>query len=165
MLNGEYVLGATQNGPEIKISCLSNVYVRRMLFREKNIVELGHRHPYDHASLVASGSVLVQVYDDASGKLLDPVEYQAPAMIMIQKGVAHQITSLEDNTTVCCIHALRDETETIIEPNMIPIPKGLLDFQIEYFEKTGKQLIPPVIPFDNLTPNRIPRMFNSREFF
>jgi len=165
MEHNEYNIGATPKGPEIQISCLSNVYVRRMFFREKGIIELGHRHPYSHASLVASGSVSVQLYDDESKKLLDPVVYKAPAMIMIAKNVAHQIESLEDETTVCCIHALRDETETIIDPEMIPVPSGLLDTQKKHFMETGQQLRPPYVPFDDLTPNRIPRMFNAQEFF
>jgi hypothetical protein len=157
---------ATIEGPEIQISCLSNVYVRRMHFRKKGIVELGHRHPYDHSSLVANGSVDVQFYDDDEKKLLPPVRYTAPAMIMIIKGRAHQITSVEDDTVVCCIHALRDENQTIIDPDMIPVPTSLKGSIIKYFHETnGKQLSPPFNPFDDLTPNRIPRMFNSSELF
>lgn len=156
---------ATQEGPEIQISCLANVYVRRMHFAKDGIVEVGHRHPYSHASLVASGSVAVQLYDDMNQRLLDPVIYRAPAMVMVAKDVAHQITSLEPNTTVCCIHALRDETETIIDPEMIPLPTPLRDTVEIVHAKTGKILKAPADPFDDLTPNRVPRMFNARQAF
>ena len=156
---------ATEKGPEIQISCLSNVYVRRMYFKESNIVELGHRHPYDHASLVATGSISVQVYNDETKELLDPVVYSAPAMVMIHKNIAHQIKSLEDNTIVCCIHALRDETDTIIDPDMIPVPTGLRSTIQQIQATTGKLLMPPVVQFDDLTPNRIPRMFNAGASF
>lgn len=156
---------ATVEGPEIQISCLSNVYVRRMAFEKANIVEVGHRHPYDHASLVASGSIEVQLYDDESQSLLDPVRYEAPAMVMIKKNTAHQITSLEDNTVVCCIHALRDEDSEIIDPSMIPVPTPLRTVILGYMQTTGKQLQPPFNPFDDLTSNRIPRMFNSSSCF
>jgi len=165
MQNNEYIIGATEKGPEIQISCLSNVYVRRMFFKEKGIIELGHRHPYSHASLVASGSVSVQVYDDENKKLFDPVVYKAPAMIMIEKDVAHQLESLEDETTVCCIHALRDETETIIDPEMIPVPTSLINTIKNVYDETGKMLMPPANPFDDLTTKRIPRMFNSSGYF
>lgn len=156
---------ATQEGPEVQISCLANVYVRRMHFAKDGIVEVGHRHPYSHASLVASGSVAVQLYDDANQQLLDPVIYRAPAMVMVAKDVAHQITSLEPNTTVCCIHALRDETETIIDPEMIPLPTPLRDTVEIVHAKTGKILKAPADPFDDLTPNRVPRMFDASKAF
>jgi hypothetical protein len=156
---------ATEKGPEIQISCLSNVYVRRMFFAEEGIVEVGHRHPYSHASLLAAGSISVQIYNDLTETLFEPVIYKAPAMVMIQKNVAHQITSLEPNTVVCCIHALRDETETIIDPEMIPAPMGLR-FAIEaVYKETGKALVSPADPFDDLTPNRVPRMFDARKAF
>jgi dTDP-4-dehydrorhamnose 3,5-epimerase-like enzyme len=156
---------ATQQGPDIQISCLANVYVRRMAFSRAGIVEVGHRHPYSHASLVASGSVAVQLFDDARQQLLDAVVYRAPAMIMIEKDAAHQITSLEEDTVVCCIHALRDETETIIDPEMIPVPLPLRNTIETVYAQTGKNLMPPAAPFDDLTPNRVPRMFNARQAF
>ena len=156
---------ATQLGPDVQISCLANVYVRRMAFPQAGIVEVGHRHPYSHASLVASGSVAVQLFDDANQRLLDAVVYRAPAMIMIAKGAAHQITSLEDDTVVCCIHALRDESETIIDPEMIPVPMPLRGTIETIMAQTGKKLMPPAAPFDDLTPNRVPRMFDARSAF
>ena len=73
--------------------------------------------------------------------------------------------SLEDNTVVCCIHALRDETETIIDPEMIPVPMPLRHTIEAVFAQTGKQLMPPANPFDDLTPNRVPRMFDARSAF
>ena len=156
---------ATLQGPEIQIACLSNVYVRRMAFPTAGIVEVGHRHPYSHASLVASGSISVQVYDDVNQTLLEPVVYRAPAMVMIEKDAAHQITSLEDDTVVCCIHALRDENETIIDPEMIPVPMPLRGTIETIMAQTGKKLMPPAAPFDDLTPNRVPRMFDARSAF
>lgn len=156
---------ATLLGPEIQISCLSNVYVRRMYFSEVGIIEVGHRHPYDHASLVANGAVEVQVYDDETKKLLPPVVYAAPAMIMIRANMAHQLKSVVDNTVVCCIHALRDETGELIDPSMLAEPTSLLETQKKFYETTKKMLKPPADPFDDLTAARVPRMFNSSAKF
>ena len=156
---------ATRDGPEVHISCLSNVYVRRMHFKRAGIVELGHRHPYSHASLVASGSVSVQLYDDQEEKLIAPVIYKAPAMIMIAKELAHQITSLEDDTVVCCIHALRDEDQEIIDPEMLPVPTGLRDAIMKVRQEIKKELTPPYYPVDNLTSKRVPRIFDSSKHF
>jgi dTDP-4-dehydrorhamnose 3,5-epimerase-like enzyme len=157
-------LQATVEAPGIRISCLSNVYVRQMHFEKAGIVELGHRHPYDHATLLAAGSLKVQLYDDDTQTLLDAVEYKAPAMILIKKNFAHKITSVEDNTIAYCVHALRDETETIVAPEMFPVPTSMYDMQYQAF-MNGVQLIPPHQQFDELTPLRIPRAFNAADKF
>lgn len=157
---------STEEGPEVKISCLSNVYVRHMLFKNKGIVEVGHRHPYSHTSLVSSGSVLVQVYDEVNNTLLDPVEYKAPAMVFIAKNVAHQLTALEDDTVVCCIHALRDaDSGTIIDPEMIPLPMGLRPTLEQIHETTGQVILPTAYSGDELDHVRVPRPFNSMASF
>lgn len=156
---------ATLLGPEIQISCLSNVYVRRMFFAEAGIIEVGHRHPYDHASLVANGSIEVQIYDDETKKLLPPVVHSAPSMIMIRANTAHQLKSVSDNTIVCCIHALRDDTGEIIDPTIIAEPTSLLSTQKKFYETTNKMLKPPAKPFDDLSKFRVPRMFNSSAKF
>jgi hypothetical protein len=157
-------LQSTVEGPSIKISCLSNVYVRQMHFEKAGIVELGHKHPYDHATLLANGSLKVQLYDNKTQTLLDAVEYKAPAMILIKKNFAHKITSIEDNTVAYCVHALRDETETIVSPEMFPVPTSLQDAQYDAFTN-GINLMPPHYQFDVLTPFRIPRVFDATDKF
>jgi len=96
-----------------------------MLFEKKGCVEFGHSHEYDHTSFVATGSVEIQVYDESLEEMLPPVLYKAPSMIFIKRNTVHQIISSEDNTTVHCIHALRDINDTIIDPCFIPIPEKL----------------------------------------
>lgn len=158
-------LGSSSKQPKIQITCLSNVFIRKMDFAEKGIIELGHRHPYDHASLVSSGAIEVQVYDDETKQLLPPVLYKAPSLVFIQKGVAHQLTSVEDNTTVCCIHALRDEDETIIDPSMIPIPKSIVEAHHILHAKTGKRFAKSDDVDDDLIYKRRPRYFDASDKF
>ncbi len=158
-------LGSSSKQPKIQITCLSNVFVRKMDFAEKGIIELGHRHPFDHASLVSSGAVEIQVYDDETKQLLPPVLYKAPSLVYIQKGVAHQITSVEDNTTVCCIHALRDEDETIIDPSMIPIPQNIMETTDLLYKRTGKFLSKADDYDEDLVYKRRPRYFNAADKF
>jgi hypothetical protein len=86
-------------------------------------------------------------------------------MIFVEKGRAHQMTSLEDNTVVCCIHALRDEDHEIIDPDMFPVPHGMKDAVLRYEELTGRKLEAPYQMFDNLSPKRIPRMFDAEDCF
>ena len=91
--------------------------------------------------------------------------YAAPAMIMIRANIAHQLKSVMDNTVVCCIHALRDETDELIDPSMLAEPTSLLETQKKFYETTKKMLKSPANPFDDLTAFRVPRMFNSSAKF
>lgn len=56
-----------------------------------------HRHAFDHLSILAKGRAKVTC--DGVEK-----EYQAPACVLIKKGVTHQIEAIED-VVWFCIHA------------------------------------------------------------
>jgi hypothetical protein len=101
--------------PEVALSCVSSVYVRQMTFKKAGDREEGHAHVFDHQTLVASGSVEVEV--DGNKKV-----FKAPHIVFIKKDAVHELTALEDNTVVYCIHALRDGSDVcdIIDPDSIP---------------------------------------------
>jgi hypothetical protein len=103
------------NQPQIAIGCVANLYSRQMHFVNVGDTEIGHTHPFDHLSLLASGSVRVKV----NGKIS---EFKAPHMIYIKAEDVHELTALEPNTLVYCIHALRDGNgvDDILDPKMIP---------------------------------------------
>lgn len=78
-----------------------NVWVRMMhLLKAGDQIE-GHRHTFDHITLLARGSVKME-HDNGSK------EYKAPFLIITPKGIAHKFTALEDKCLLCCIHAIRD---------------------------------------------------------
>ena len=145
---------------KIGITCVSNVYTRMMHFQKKNIKELGHKHYYDHAMLLASGSLKVSVYDPDTKEFLPDVEYKAPTMIFIRKGLVHQLESLEENTVAFCVHALKDENEEIIDPGMIPVPSSLVETIKKYYDNTQKDLLPPAIVEDEHSFKRHIRVNN-----
>lgn len=101
--------------PKVALSCVSSVYVRQMTFEKAGDREEGHAHIFDHQTLVASGSVEVEV--DGNKKV-----FKAPHIVFIKKDAVHELTALEDNTVVYCIHALRDGEDVcdIIDPDSIP---------------------------------------------
>jgi quercetin dioxygenase-like cupin family protein len=101
--------------PEIALSCVASVYVRQMTFKKSGDVEIGHKHIFDHQTLVAKGSVTVEV--DGNKKT-----FTAPHIVFIKKNAVHELTALEDETIVYCIHALRDGEDVcdIIDPDSIP---------------------------------------------
>lgn len=86
-----------------------------MHFEKAGDIEFGHTHPFDHLTLLATGSLKIKVDDKET-------IFKAPHMIYIHKDVKHELTALEDNTVAYCIHALRDGNgvDDILDPAMIP---------------------------------------------
>jgi hypothetical protein len=69
----------------------------------------GHKHKFDHISLLTNGRVLVEV----EGK--EPKEFTAPTFIVIRKDQKHKFTALEPNTIYFCVFAIRDLDGEIVE--------------------------------------------------
>lgn len=103
------------NGPEVMLGCVANLWSKMMHFQKAGDMEQGHSHLFDHLTLLANGSMAVEVNGTTT-------EFKAPHMIYIRAGQVHQLTALEDNTLAYCIHALRDgdRVEDIVDPSMIP---------------------------------------------
>tara|TARA_R110000868_G_scaffold138625_1_gene352861 strand:- start:1277 stop:1642 length:366 start_codon:yes stop_codon:yes gene_type:complete len=102
--------------PHVQIGCVANLFSRQMHFKKAGDIELGHTHPFDHLTLLASGSLQVTV----NGKVTD---FKAPHMIYIKAEYEHGLVALEDNTVAFCIHALRDGNgvDDILDPASIPV--------------------------------------------
>jgi quercetin dioxygenase-like cupin family protein len=62
----------------------------------------GHRHHFDHISLLLTGSVNLLV-DGVS------TTYTAPAEVFVPKEKEHRVIALEDGTRWWCVFAVRDE--------------------------------------------------------
>jgi hypothetical protein len=133
--------------PEIKIICVSNVYSRLMHFKNKGDVEAGHKHTFDHGSLVSSGSVLYEVLGD-NGQVTSSKVFTAPNFIFVDKDKNHRITALEKDTVCDCIHALKTNNNELIDPDFLIEPlvgdnKGIIPKTI--LNKTGKEILPLVV--------------------
>jgi quercetin dioxygenase-like cupin family protein len=79
----------------------SGIYAREMTLAKDYYAET-HSHKYDHLSILASGSVEVEVEGIST-------YYTAPTCIEIKAEVKHKITALSD-VVWFCIHAT-DETD------------------------------------------------------
>jgi len=101
--------------PEVNIGLVANMFVRQMHFKSKGDCEQGHKHHFDHLTLLAAGKLLVE----ANGK---ETEYTAPTMIYINKDTMHKLTASSDETVAYCIHGLRDtdKSDDILDPKMVP---------------------------------------------
>jgi quercetin dioxygenase-like cupin family protein len=80
---------------------VDNVFVKMMHLLNSGDTIQGHAHTFDHITLLSSGSVLME-HDNGSKT------FKAPQLIVTPKGVTHKFTSLEGNTLLCCVHAIRD---------------------------------------------------------
>jgi quercetin dioxygenase-like cupin family protein len=103
------------DSPEVSLGCVANMFVRQMCFKQAGHTEQGHKHSFDHLTLLATGKLLVEVGEETT-------VFTAPAMIYINKDITHKLTALEPNTTAYCVHGLRDTnvSDDIISPEMIP---------------------------------------------
>lgn len=73
------------------------IFVKEMKIPKSGTVVPQHSHVYEHMTLLVKGSVFVD--DEKTIKT-----YHAPSAIIIKAHVKHSFTSLEDNTTLYCIH-------------------------------------------------------------
>lgn len=101
--------------PTIKIGLVANLFSRMMYFAAKGDVEIGHKHPFDHLTLLAYGGLKVR----ANGC---ETLFTAPAMIYIHAEVEHELEATQAGTVAYCIHALREGNKSgdIIDPAMVP---------------------------------------------
>ena len=108
--------------PEIKLTVISNLWIKLMTFVNTGDFIPGHKHLFDHPTILSQGSVEVNV----DGNL---TKFTAPAVIFIERDKVHKITALENNTIACCVHALRNgnETDDIISEDMIPQGTSAID--------------------------------------
>jgi hypothetical protein len=80
-----------------------NIWVRQnWLEKAGNDNNGGHTHHFDHVTLLAKGSVSVEV-EGHPAKV-----FTAPTFIVIKKEHKHKFTALEDQTLYYCVFALRD---------------------------------------------------------
>jgi hypothetical protein len=79
-----------------------NIWVRSHIFVKAGDTHNGHKHNFDHVTLLAVGSVLVEVEGNS------PKEFHAPTFIVIDKDHNHKFTALSDGVVYYCVFALRD---------------------------------------------------------
>lgn len=94
----------------IDLGYFGNIWVRQNILPHSGDVFPGHKHRFDHVSLLIRGSVEVQV--KGSPRKI----FKAPTFIVIRKEYEHRFTALEDDTVFYCIFALRDIDGEVYEP-------------------------------------------------
>lgn len=106
MLSGDIIL---KEASITEMGYYGNIWVRKQFYAKATDIRDGHKHKHDHVSLIATGSVNVFVEGE------EPKTFKAPTFITIAAEKEHQIVALEDNTTVFCVFALRNEDGTLTD--------------------------------------------------
>lgn len=87
---------------QAELGYFGNIWVRQNLLEKTGTSTVGHKHKFDHVSLLTQGRVQVHVEG------YEPREFSAPTFIVIRKEHNHTFTALADNTIWYCVFALRD---------------------------------------------------------
>lgn len=107
-----------------------NIYVKQTRYPKAGTSYKGHYHDYDHVTLVASGSVEVKFVAVPELGIPEEIQkYSAVDMFVTRCYRLHEITSLEDNTVICCVHAIRD-----LEDNIVTVKSQALHNPNEKFD-------------------------------
>mgnify|MGYP003345882694 FL=1 len=85
-----------------EVGFFGNIWVRQNVIHKAGESCEGHKHHFDHVSLLTKGSAEVEVEGHP------PKKFTAPTFIVIRKEHEHKFTALEDETTWYCVFALRD---------------------------------------------------------
>ncbi len=93
--------------PEVEFTIQDGILIKQMLFKNKDIFVPQHSHKYEHASMLAHGSVRVWQDGICLGDFFAPIPINIPANCL------HTFKSLEPNTVVYCIH--RTDRENKVE--------------------------------------------------
>lgn len=97
---------------ENKVSVVANVWIKQMEFQFAGDKMEGHKHTFDHQTLLAYGKFKVTVNG------IEHV-YDAPTILCIKAGYKHEITCLSEKGVGYCIHPLRDgeRVDDIVDPD------------------------------------------------
>jgi hypothetical protein len=111
-----------------------NIWVRQNNLPHAGDVFAGHKHYFDHITLLVRGSVEVEVDGHPAKK------FKAPTFIVIRKEHRHKITALEDDVLFYCVFALRDVNGEVFDPvyGVRHDPLSATSVTDEHFERLKK---------------------------
>jgi hypothetical protein len=115
---------------EHDLGYFGNLWVRQNVLQKAGDYTSGHYHYFDHVSLLAKGSVEVNIEG------FPPKTFVAPTFIVIRKEYAHSFKALEDDTLWYCVFAIRGEdgeVSDIVPPTSDPF--FIKDAPGDYWEK------------------------------
>jgi len=113
-----------------ELGYFGNIWVRQNTIEKAGESFPGHKHKFDHVTLLVKGSIEVEVEGHA------PKQFVAPTFVIIRKEHEHKVTSLTDDVIYYCVFALRNLDGEVIEDmvgvevdpmSAAPVPKDYWD--------------------------------------
>lgn len=98
-----------------EIGYFGNIWLRQNKLYNKGDSQPGHKHKFDHVTLLIKGSMSVEVEGYEPKKFTTASDFLAPTFAIIRKEHNHKITALEDNTVYYCVFAVRDINGEIVD--------------------------------------------------
>ena len=92
-----------------ELGYFGNIWIRKHLFNKKGDHIEGHKHYFDHVSLLVKGSVTVQIPGE------EKRTFHAPTFIAIRKDTEHAIVAEQDDTVWYCVFAIRNPMGEVID--------------------------------------------------
>jgi len=102
-----------------------------MTFKKTGDLMQGHKHKFDHCTLLSYGKFRVIKYDLNNTVEIDEI-VEAPCLIHIAKDSLHSIEALTDDAQACCCHAIYESEQSLfpIDVNQVPIVGGSLKISL-----------------------------------
>lgn len=97
------------------MGCYANVWVRQKIFTKVGEEIGGHKHKYDHLSILAKGEVQLRVGEEIK-------VFKAPTFIVIPKDRVHNVTALTDDVLWYCVFAHRDINGEVFDSELNAMP-------------------------------------------
>lgn len=107
---------------DTNISVVHDVFIKQLTFREAGQVMRSHVHCYDHQTLLAAGRIAMHVEGE------ETTIHDAPTILVVKAGLTHEFLSLQPNTVLYCIHAIK-EGDTIDEAEPLVVGMANTDLR------------------------------------
>jgi hypothetical protein len=89
-----------------------NVYIRPNVLEETGDRVDGHKHNFDHTTIVFRGAMHVRARKP-DGTVIER-DFEAPAHFLVKADVEHEITATKPDTEFWCVYSHRDPQGRII---------------------------------------------------
>lgn len=90
-----------------------NIFIRPNALLPKGHIIHGHKHKFDHTTIVFTGSVHVKRINE-DGTITEK-DFTAPSHFLTKAWIEHEITSLQDDTTYWCVFSHRNAQGEVVQ--------------------------------------------------
>lgn len=87
-----------QEAESFEFHLADDVFIKTGMFHKAHTIVPQHSHEHDHNTFIASGAI----HAWCDGEFLG--EFRAPSTLLIKRHAKHLFETLEDRTTILCIH-------------------------------------------------------------